>query len=944
MMEGMPDTGWHRASMERFYGIGLGELLARRFGATGYACVPSDGLSVDVSFGMESSRGPFPVTFRDLPLPDADGVFVLGSRRIVVVPLAESEDLETGRILCAGEQALEYLSERVGSGPASTDWDEELVRSLAPVDRLVVGFLESTGQELDATNAYSRLTHLRRLLNPDGCGTLPASHCGRVCPVDMPENPERIGKVLTVSRGAGIVDGKIVIRSSVPVDCLGPVAAMIPFIHHTDPMRAQIGAVMMRRWRAAAQPEPALVRTGFEPEDPAAWLGCNLLTAFTTHGKDTYEDSLLLSRSAAARLGFDGLTAIGALLSNRNGQKGVVGKVLPDGQMPRLRDGTPVEITVSFLGLHTRMNTGQLLEAAASWIAVASDRPFQAAPFTEGDLDRIGSGLSGTPWLQWLRMDGPHEAETESLCGRVYWGVCAHHASNRLKAVGSLGETRYQRQGEMETEALIRRGAFLTIRERFTTLASEDTKDPGFSVLYGGLKRKLAAAGIRARMGRDGLTFRPAEPEGDVIALACPLAHPWFPGHTIRSVGRLPDVDGFPELEKANRWILENRDLPPSLRESRVQRLQSLLDACFQGLLTDMDLRLGNRVLRSGRGMICVGTDLTVDQAGIPRRLAEVLFGGEAPEWILVNRAPTMEATAIVAFHPVTVEGDAIRINPYVCRWLNADYDGDQVAVLVPGSAETQAEAGRLLSVTGHVRADPATLDTLAPNQEALWGLARLWLTADGRREVMAELPDLRGKDNLLDRNGLRDGLQRVLRREGAEAAVRRVVALWDLGFREAGRSGATLDPFGLARLPFPAAPSDGNREAGELHAESCIQSIATRRDYGDRAFGAQLLAVHSGARGEEGQILALAADAGFLPGMDLPAYAAHAAADHGRMARNASLWTATRRVAEGRHVLARAMRSRHPGIVFAHAAATGETDPLTDLDARLFVGLLPEG
>lgn len=942
MKEGMPDTGWHRASMERFYQTGLRELLSRRFGATGYACAASGGLSVDVSFGMESGRGPFQVTFRDLPLPDADGIFVLGSRRIVVVPVAESEDLENGRILCAGEQALAFLSERVGSGPASTDWDEELVRSLAPVDRLVAGFLESAGQDLDAANAYSRITHLWRLLNPNGRGTLHASHPGRVCPVDMPENPERIGKVLTISRGARIEEGRIVIRSTAPADRLGPVAAMIPFFHHTDPIRAQIGVIKMRQWRAAAEAEPALVQTGFEPENPDAWPGCNLLTAFTSRGKDTYEDSLLLSRSAAARLGFDGATAVGALLSNRSGQKGVVGKVLPDGEMPRLRDGTPVELAVSFLGLHARMNAGQLLEAAASWTARKSGRPFPAAPFTEGDLERIREGLDGTPCLQRLRMDGRDDAEAETLCGWVYWGACAHHASNRLQAAGFLGGARYMRQGEMETEALIRRGAFRTIRERFTSLAAEDTKEPGFSALYGGLKRKLAAAGIRAGMGRDGLSFRLAEPEGDALALACPLAHPWLPGHAVRSVGRLPDAEGFADLEKANRAALENRDLPASLRESRVERLQSLFDAFLRGLLTDMDLRLGNRVLRSGRGMISVGTDLAVDQAGIPRRLAEVLFGGGTPEWVLVNRAPTMEATAIVAFHPVVVEGDAVRINPYACRWLNADYDGDQVAVLVPGSAETQEEAGRLLSVTGHVQADPAALDTLAPNQESLWGLARLWLTADGRRGVMAELPGLREKDDLLDRRSLREGLRRVLRQEGAEAAVSRAVALWDLGFREAGRCGATLDPFGLARLPFPAAPSDGNPEALERHAEGCIQLLAARRDYGDRAFGAQLLAVHSGARGEEGRIVELAMDGGFLPGMDLPGYAAHAAADHERM-RNATFWAEMRRVPEGRHVLARAMRSRHPGIVFARAAAAEETDPLADLETRLFVGLLPE-
>jgi hypothetical protein len=89
----------------------------------------------------------------------------------------------------------------------------------------------------------------------------------------------------------------------------------------------------------------------------------------------------------------------------------------------------------------------------------------------------------------------------------------------------------------------------------------------------------------------------------------------------------------------------------------------------------------------------------------------------------------------------------------------------------------------------------------------------------------------------------------------------------------------------------------------------------------------------------------------GFLHGMGFASYLARATADHERMAENASFWIGKRHPGfpdyrpyrpAGRHVIARAMRSRYPGIVFARAAAAGETDPLEDIDTRLFVGLLP--
>lgn len=146
---------------------------------------------------------------------------------------------------------------------------------------------------------------------------------------------------------------------------------------------------------------------------------------------------------------------------------------------------------------------------------------------------------------------------------------------------------------------------------------------------------------------------------------------------------------------------------------------------------------LGKRVDYSGRSVIVVGPELKLHQCGLPKEMALELFkpfvmkglvdGEHAhniksakrmvervhPEvWdvldevikehpVLLNRAPTLHRLGIQAFEPVLVEGRAIQLHPLVCVAYNADFDGDQMAVHVPLSAEAQAEA-RLLMLSSH--------------------------------------------------------------------------------------------------------------------------------------------------------------------------------------------------------------------------------------------------
>ena len=142
---------------------------------------------------------------------------------------------------------------------------------------------------------------------------------------------------------------------------------------------------------------------------------------------------------------------------------------------------------------------------------------------------------------------------------------------------------------------------------------------------------------------------------------------------------------------------------------------------------------LGKRVDYSGRSVIVVGPELKIYQCGLPKEMAIELFRpfvmkklvddgsannikaakkmvekGEPAVWdalefvikehpVLLNRAPTLHRLGIQAFEPVLVEGRAIKLHPLVCTAFNADFDGDQMAVHVPLSAEAQTEARILM-------------------------------------------------------------------------------------------------------------------------------------------------------------------------------------------------------------------------------------------------------
>ncbi|MTI94238.1 MAG: DNA-directed RNA polymerase subunit beta' [Firmicutes bacterium] len=177
---------------------------------------------------------------------------------------------------------------------------------------------------------------------------------------------------------------------------------------------------------------------------------------------------------------------------------------------------------------------------------------------------------------------------------------------------------------------------------------------------------------------------------------------------------------------------------------------------------------LGKRVDYSGRSVIVVGPELKLYQCGLPKEMALELFkpfvmrrlvnDGVAhniknakrmvervePEvWdvleevikehpVLLNRAPTLHRLGIQAFEPVLVEGRAIQIHPLVCTAYNADFDGDQMAVHVPLSAESQAES-RLLMLAAHNILNPKDgRPVVTPTQDMVLGIYYLTVEKSG--------------------------------------------------------------------------------------------------------------------------------------------------------------------------------------------------------------------
>ncbi len=308
---------------------------------------------------------------------------------------------------------------------------------------------------------------------------------------------------------------------------------------------------------------------------------------------------------------------------------------------------------------------------------------------------------------------------------------------------------------------------------------------------------------------------------------------------------------------------------------------------------------LGKRIDYSGRSVIVVGPHLKLHECGIPKKMALELFrpfviskliareyvhnirsanrfieGDRAEVWdileevtadsyVLLNRAPTLHRLGIQAFRPKLIEGKALQIHPLVCEAYNADFDGDQMAVHVPLTAEARWEAENLMlsirnllkpsyggpvatpgkdiawacfyltSTTGE--ADEKTMPSFADEDEAIYaheaGNIKMqdWIrirrngermvTTVGRIIVNRMFPEKIGFQNrIMGKKDLANIIRDVLEYYGQEYTAGILDTMKELGFKYATRSGYSWGMHGLPDLPGkPELIAEGDQRILEV-------------------------------------------------------------------------------------------------------------------------------
>jgi DNA-directed RNA polymerase subunit beta' len=211
-------------------------------------------------------------------------------------------------------------------------------------------------------------------------------------------------------------------------------------------------------------------------------------------------------------------------------------------------------------------------------------------------------------------------------------------------------------------------------------------------------------------------------------------------------------------LQEAVDALFDNGRRGRVLRGANNRPLKSLSDTLKGKQGRFRQNLLGKRVDYSGRSVIVVGPELRLNQCGLPKKMAIELFKPfiynkleerglvatikqakemvekASPEvWdvleevikehpVLLNRAPTLHRLGIQAFEPVLVEGKAIRIHPLVCTAFNADFDGDQMAVHIPLSPESQIEAAVLMMSANNILSPANGSPIAVPSQDIVLG------------------------------------------------------------------------------------------------------------------------------------------------------------------------------------------------------------------------------
>ncbi len=235
-------------------------------------------------------------------------------------------------------------------------------------------------------------------------------------------------------------------------------------------------------------------------------------------------------------------------------------------------------------------------------------------------------------------------------------------------------------------------------------------------------------------------------------------------------------------LQESVDALLDNGRRGRAITGSNKRPLKSLADMIKGKQGRFRQNLLGKRVDYSGRSVIVVGPTLRLHQCGLPKKMALELFKPfiysrlqsmdlaptikaakkmvereEPVVWdilarvirehpVMLNRAPTLHRLGIQAFEPVLIEGKAIQLHPLVCTAYNADFDGDQMAVHVPLSLESQLEARSLMMSTNNVLSPANGEPVIVPTQDVVLGmyyLTRSRVNARGEGMVFADVAEV---------------------------------------------------------------------------------------------------------------------------------------------------------------------------------------------------------
>ena len=287
---------------------------------------------------------------------------------------------------------------------------------------------------------------------------------------------------------------------------------------------------------------------------------------------------------------------------------------------------------------------------------------------------------------------------------------------------------------------------------------------------------------------------------------------------------------------------------------------------------------LGKRVDYSGRSVIVVGPQLKLHQCGLPKQMALELFKpfvmkrlvdlnhaqniksakrmverARPVVWdvleevitehpVLLNRAPTLHRLGIQAFEPQLVEGKAIQIHPLVCTAFNADFDGDQMAVHLPLSAEAQAEARILMLSSNNILKPSDGRPVTMPTQDMVLGIYYLTVRAQGGAG--------RGPGVRLDGrgdHGLRQQASSTCRPRSRSASPTSCRRRASVGPRAPSRPTDDGRPAARCRPPRPAAFGSEENAFAWATDEAPLGAQASRRHAGDHA---RPRAVQRGAAG----------------------------------------------------------------------------------------------